>query len=239
MRTEAQVVADVIVELTRRQLITKAEMPGVLRALQVPLDLVRERAVLRDQGEPYPRPSGAPPAPPRSGRKPGPKPRKPDPADGPPPPAPRPRGPIAPYERKRRRPHQVVDGTEWLWCNRCPTLSDDELEVQRQLGLDPSPPQPNQSGHWAPATSFRIKPTRAGSESIRRMPYCVEGHRRYMRERRVTAAAVEDLKRIGVVLMIDADSSIIGLSCAECGEPFAPNDSVDVRGEPYHVTCRP
>lgn len=239
MRSEAEVVADVIVELARRQLISKAQLPGVLRALQVPTQLVRERAERRERGLPYDRPSGALPPPPGNRAKPGPKPKE-QPVEelGDLDPDPKPKKSISPYKRSRRRPSQTdLNGMEWLFCTRCPDPDDQARANQESIGIDPTPPA-GLEGHWAPITLFRIKPVKVGSETIRRMPYCVEGHRRYMRERRVTAAAVENLKKVGVVLSIDADSSIIGLKCAGCDEPFRPNDEVDVRGEPYHLACR-
>ena len=112
--------------------------------------------------------------------------------------APRPAGA---RKATRARAERIVDGIRELWCT----------------GHDGHPP------HFAPETDFAVRADRPHL----RYTYCDDGRRSYNRARLVTVKVKEDLGRIGIRLVVEPGSTLVGILCAGCGKPMVEHDHVD------------
>lgn len=77
-------------------------------------------------------------------------------------------------------------------------------------------------GAWLPTDSFTPRSDRPGIFTAR----CKECRRLYMSSRHVKVATLEALDALGVKFHLDDGSNIVGLACANCGEPFKPGDDI-------------
>lgn len=231
MRSEAEVVADVVVELLRRDVIHKRQLTGVCRALGISVELVREaQDDRRTHGhDRYPAPSVFPPASIKLG-------------------APTERAERMRRARSRRVPESLKgklgkgrqrpqsfapDGTRWLFCNRCPAYAEGP-EPGDVSGV-PDGWDAERPGRWHPEGCFIRKDRNANKRST----YCDDCRKRYQRERRVSTKALDALAQAGVRLVLDGDSNVVGIACKECGEAFVAGDTVLGEATLFHERCAP
>lgn len=124
--------------------------------------------------------------------------------------APRPAGA---RKATRSRAERMVDGIRELWCT----------------GHDGHAP------HFAPEIEFAVRADRPHL----RYTYCDDGRRSYTRARLVTVKVKEDLGRIGIRLVVEPGSTLVGILCAGCEKPIVEHDQVEGGATVYHVACLP
>ena len=113
----------------------------------------------------------------------------------------------------RNRAERTVDGVRELWCT----------------GHEGHP------AHWAPEHDFAVRADRPHL----RYTYCDDGRRAYNRARLVTVKVRDDLGRIGIRLVVEPGSTLVGVLCAGCGQPIVEHDVVEGDSTVYHSTCKP
>lgn len=124
--------------------------------------------------------------------------------------SPRPAGARPPT---RTRATREVDGVRELWCT----------------GHD------GHAAHWAPEHDFAVRADRPHL----RYTYCDDGRRSYTRARLVTVKVKEELGRIGIRLVVEPGSTLVGILCAGCEKPIAEHDQVEGGATVYHIACLP
>lgn len=90
-------------------------------------------------------------------------------------------------------------------------------------------------GHWLPADPdhFYVKNPDTGALSS----MCHEHRREYQRARYFTVSKQAALNTIGVELLIGADDDVHGLTCTECKRPLVIGDRVAGHSSLHHVEC--
>ena len=66
---------------------------------------------------------------------------------------------------------------------------------------------------------------------------CLECRRLYQRARQVTVAALDNIRKVGINLVLDGDSNIVGLKCDRCDQPFEPGQDLHADTTLRHVEC--
>lgn len=80
---------------------------------------------------------------------------------------------------------------------------------------------------------FALRTDRPGRRKSRCRPCCsADQARRYLSVRKIEAL---DAARIQFV--VDEDSELVGMACADCGRSIVADDLVRVEGRPRHSTC--
>lgn len=113
----------------------------------------------------------------------------------------------------RTRAERTVDGVRELWCT----------------GHEGHAP------HWAPEHDFAVRADRPHL----RYTYCDDGRRSYNRARLVTVKVKDDLGRIGIRLVVEPGSTLVGILCAGCGKPITEHDVIEGDTAIYHTDCTP
>lgn len=86
---------------------------------------------------------------------------------------------------------------------------------------------------WLPPEQFTPRADRPGTRKAK----CRACMSAYQAARYLTVKKIDALNQARVRFMVDEDSELIGMACADCGHPIVANDLVHVDGGPRHEVC--